>query len=114
MIKSNPFTPEGEWVAIPPIPGALVINVGDMLQILSNGKYKSAEHRIRTINTKSRVSIPIFTIPKPTVKIAPLPQPQVVEKDGIARYREFVLADYMNNIFGNPHDGKKSLDFARI
>ncbi|XP_022776969.1 feruloyl CoA ortho-hydroxylase 1-like [Durio zibethinus] len=103
---------KGEWVEIPPVPGALVINVGDMLQILSNGKYKSAEHRVRTTSTKSRVSIPIFTIPKPTEKIGPLPQ--VVQKDGIARYREFVLADYMNNFFGNPHDGKKSLDFARI
>ncbi|XWS10262.1 hypothetical protein CRYUN_Cryun39dG0060400 [Craigia yunnanensis] len=103
---------KGEWVEIPPFPGALVINVGDMLQILSNGKYKSAEHRVRTTSSKSRVSIPIFTIPKPTEKIAPLPQ--VVEKDGIAHYREFVLADYMNNFFGNPHDGKKSLDFARI
>lgn len=54
----------------------------------------------------------MFTIPKPTEKIAPLPQ--AVEKDGIAHFREFVLADYMNNFFANPHEGKKSLDFARI
>ena len=58
------------------------------------------------------MSIPIFTIPKATEKIAPLPQ--VVKKDGVARYKEFILADYMNNFFGNPHEGKKSLDFARI
>ncbi|OMO53439.1 Oxoglutarate/iron-dependent dioxygenase [Corchorus olitorius] len=103
---------KGEWVEIPPTPGALVINIGDMLQILSNGRYKSAEHRVRTTSTKSRVSIPIFTTPKPTEKIRPLPQ--VVKKDGVARYREFVLADYMNNFFTNPHEGKKSLDFAKI
>ncbi|XP_022717457.1 feruloyl CoA ortho-hydroxylase 1-like [Durio zibethinus] len=103
---------KGEWVEIPPIPGALVINIGDMLQILSNGRYKSAEHRVRTTSTKSRVSIPIFTSPKPTDKIAPLPQ--VVEKDGVARYREFLFSDYMNSFFGNAHDGKKSLDFAQI
>ncbi|OMO53460.1 Oxoglutarate/iron-dependent dioxygenase [Corchorus olitorius] len=103
---------KGEWVEIPPTPGALVINIGDMLQILSNGRYKSAEHRVRTTSTKSRVSIPIFTNPKPTEKIGPLPQ--VVEKDGVARYREFVLADYINNFYTNPHDGKKSLDFAMI
>ncbi|XWS10260.1 hypothetical protein CRYUN_Cryun39dG0060200 [Craigia yunnanensis] len=42
---------KGEWVEIPPVPGALVINIGDMFQILSNGRYKSAEHRIRTTNT---------------------------------------------------------------
>ncbi|CAK7355476.1 unnamed protein product [Dovyalis caffra] len=102
---------KGDWVEIPPVAGALVINVGDTLQILSNGRYKSAEHRVRTTSTKSRVSIPIFTIPKPTEKIGPLPQ--VVEGDGVARYREFVFQEYMNNFFSNAHDGKKSLDFAK-
>ncbi|OMO53437.1 Oxoglutarate/iron-dependent dioxygenase [Corchorus olitorius] len=103
---------KGDWIEIPPNDGALVINVGDMLQVLSNGRYKSAEHRVRTTSTKSRVSIPIFTIPKITEMIAPLPQ--LVEKDGIAHYREFVLADYMKNFFANAHDGKKSLDFAKF
>ncbi|XP_021287611.1 feruloyl CoA ortho-hydroxylase 2-like [Herrania umbratica] len=103
---------KGEWVEIPPIPGALVINIGDMLQILSNGRYKSAEHRVRTTSAKSRVSVPIFTSPKPTEKIAPLPQ--VVKEDGVTRYKAFVFADYMNSFFGNAHDGKKSLDFAQI
>ncbi|CAK9176029.1 unnamed protein product [Ilex paraguariensis] len=100
------------WVEIPPIPGALVINVGDTLQILSNGRYRSAEHRVRTTSMQSRVSIPIFTIPRRTEKIGPLPE--VVELDGVAHYREFMFEDYMNNFFGQAHDGKKSLDFAHI
>ncbi|KAL5813227.1 hypothetical protein ACOSQ3_028177 [Xanthoceras sorbifolium] len=102
----------GEWVEIPPIDGALVINVGDTLQMLSNGKYKSAEHRVRTTSTKSRVSIPLFTMPKPTEKIEPLPQ--LAERDGGARFREVVFKDYMNNFFSNAHDGKKSLHFAQV
>ncbi|KAH1084054.1 hypothetical protein J1N35_023815 [Gossypium stocksii] len=105
------FGKKGEWVEIPPTPGALVINVGDMLQVLSNKRYKSAEHRVRTTNTTSRVSIPIFTIPKLTEKIAPLPH--LVEKDGIAHYREFMFVDYMKNFFENAHEGKKSLDFVK-
>ncbi|KAK7401650.1 hypothetical protein VNO78_13296 [Psophocarpus tetragonolobus] len=101
-----------EWLEIPPIPGALVINIGDTLQILSNGKYKSAEHRVRTTSRQSRVSVPVFTMPIATERIGPFPE--VVKKDGLARYREVVLQDYMNNFFGNAHAGKKSLDFARI
>ncbi|KAM7489781.1 hypothetical protein LguiB_027265 [Lonicera macranthoides] len=81
-----------------------------MLTILSNGRYKSAEHRVRTTSTESRVSIPIFTSPRPTEKISPLPE--LVERDGLARYREFAFADYMTNFFGKAHQGKKSLDFA--
>ncbi|KAL3529805.1 hypothetical protein ACH5RR_009127 [Cinchona calisaya] len=100
-----------EWIEIPPCPGALVINVGDALQILSNGRYKSAEHRVRTTNNQSRVSVPIFTVPRPTEKIGPLPQ--LVERDGEARYREVSFEEYMNNFFGKAHEGKKSLDFAK-
>ncbi|MBA0606223.1 hypothetical protein Godav_018727 [Gossypium davidsonii] len=51
---------KGEWIEIPPIFGALIINISDMLQIWSNGRYKSAEHIVHTTSTKSRVSIPIF------------------------------------------------------
>ncbi|MED6200605.1 Scopoletin 8-hydroxylase [Stylosanthes scabra] len=102
---------DGEWVEIPPIHGALVINIGDTIQILSNGKYKSAEHRVRTTNSESRVSIPVFTAPKPTEKIGPLEE--LVKKDGVAYYREVVFQDYMNNFFANAHHGKKSLDFAK-
>ncbi|GMP64746.1 hypothetical protein CsSME_00025878 [Camellia sinensis var. sinensis] len=101
-----------EWMEIPPIPGALVINVGDTLQILSNGRYKSAEHKVRTTSTQSRVSIPLFTMPRSSEKIAPLPH--LVERDGVARYQEFIFDDYMNNFFSNAHEGKKPLEFAQI
>ncbi|KAL5744819.1 hypothetical protein ACOSQ2_027935 [Xanthoceras sorbifolium] len=101
---------KGEWMEIPPVDGALVINVGDALQIISNGTYKSAEHRVRTTSTKSRVSIPVFTMPNPTEKIGPLPE--LVKRDG-ARFHEVVFQDYINNFFSNAHDGKKSLQFAQ-
>ncbi|KAK9161112.1 hypothetical protein Syun_007453 [Stephania yunnanensis] len=103
---------KGEWVEIPPIPGALVINIGDTLQILSNGRYKSAEHRVRTTSTMSRVSVPLFLIPRLAEKIGPLRE--VAAKDGKARYKEFLFEEYKNNFFSNAHDGKKSLDFAKI
>ncbi|KAL4563077.1 hypothetical protein LXL04_027113 [Taraxacum kok-saghyz] len=101
-----------EWIEIPPMDGALVINVGDTLQIVSNGRYKSAEHRVRTMNSASRVSVPIFNAPLPVAKIGPLPE--LVARDGVAKYRELVFQEYMNNFFGKAHQGKKSLDFASI
>ncbi|CDP20007.1 unnamed protein product [Coffea canephora] len=100
-----------EWIEIPPIPGALVINVGDSLQILSNGRYTSAEHRVRTTSKQSRVSIPVFTAPRPTEKIGPLPH--LAKLDGGALYRDVIFQEYMNNFFGHSHEGKKSLDFAK-
>ncbi|GKA96081.1 feruloyl CoA ortho-hydroxylase 1-like protein [Tanacetum coccineum] len=40
-----------KWIHVPPVSGSLVINVGDALQIISNGKYKSVEHRVSANGT---------------------------------------------------------------
>ncbi|CAI9108410.1 OLC1v1007992C2 [Oldenlandia corymbosa var. corymbosa] len=101
-----------EWIEIPPIPSALVVNIGDSLQILSNGKYKSSEHKVGTTSQQSRVSVPIFVTPRLSEKIGPLPQ--LVERDGGTIYREVVFKDYMNYFFVYGHEGKNALDFAKI
>ncbi|XP_024988037.1 feruloyl CoA ortho-hydroxylase 2-like [Cynara cardunculus var. scolymus] len=101
-----------EWIQIPPVHGALVINIGDSLQIFSNGRYKSAEHRVLTTSVKSRVSVPLFISPLAVAKVGPAAE--LVARDGLARYKEIIFRDYMNNFFGEAHVGKKSLDFASI
>lgn len=103
---------KGEWIEIPPAKGALVVNVGDSLQILSNGRYRSVEHKVRTTSKQSRVSIPVFSTPKPTEKIGPLPH--LAELDGGALYREVIFGEYMRNFFGHALEGKKALDFVNI
>lgn len=80
-------------------------------QILSNGKYLSAEHRVRTTGKQSRVSIPIFTTPSLGENIGPLPE--LVEHHGVAHYRDVLFGDYMTNFFGKAHEGKKSLEFVQ-
>lgn len=82
-------------------------------KILSNGKYKSAEHRTKTTSIKARVSVPLFTLPIATERIGPFPE--AVKNVGFARYREVLMQDYMSKYFGNAHEGKKKIiDFARI
>lgn len=60
------------WVAVPPIPGALVINVGDLLQILSNGLYQSVLHRAVVNGTQHRLSIAYLYGPPNGIQISPL------------------------------------------
>ncbi|TMW91990.1 hypothetical protein EJD97_013626 [Solanum chilense] len=60
------------WIHIPPVKGALVINIGDTLQIMSNDKYKSVEHCVIANGSNNRVSVPIFLHPKATRVIGPL------------------------------------------
>uniref|UniRef100_A0ACD5XYC7 Uncharacterized protein n=1 Tax=Avena sativa TaxID=4498 RepID=A0ACD5XYC7_AVESA len=46
-----------DWLLVDPLPGALIVNVGDHLEIFSNGRYKSVLHRVRVNSTMSRISV---------------------------------------------------------
>jgi isopenicillin N synthase-like dioxygenase len=65
-------TPAG-WIDAPPIPGTLVCNIGDMLDRLTGGFYKSTPHRVRNVSAKSRLSFPFFFDPAFDAEIEPLP-----------------------------------------
>ncbi|MEN3973439.1 2-oxoglutarate and iron-dependent oxygenase domain-containing protein [Sphingomicrobium sp. XHP0235] len=70
-------TREGEWLDVSPKPGELVINIGDMLQRLTNGKLRSTSHRV--INpapdraSNARYSMPFFLHFRPDFEIEALP-----------------------------------------
>ncbi|KAJ4726869.1 Hyoscyamine 6-dioxygenase [Melia azedarach] len=54
---------DGEWIVVEPLPNAFVINVGYVLQIISNNKLKSAEHRAVTNSKNARMSAAVFLNP---------------------------------------------------
>jgi len=66
-------TPRG-WIDAPPIEGALVCNIGDMLDRLTGGAYRSTPHRVKNVSGKSRLSFPFFFDPAFDAEIVPLPQ----------------------------------------
>jgi isopenicillin N synthase-like dioxygenase len=68
-------TPRG-WIEAPPIEGALVCNIGDMLDRLTGGVYRSTPHRVRNVSGKSRLSFPFFFDPAFDAEIVPLPDTQ--------------------------------------
>jgi isopenicillin N synthase-like dioxygenase len=71
------LTRQGEWLAANPAPGSMVVNVGDMLQRLTNGLLPSTTHRV--VNPASdrarhaRFSMPFFLHFNPDFPIAALP-----------------------------------------
>jgi isopenicillin N synthase-like dioxygenase len=77
-------TPNG-WIEAPPIPGTLVCNIGDMLDRLTGGFYRSTPHRVRNVSGKSRLSFPFFFDPAFDAEIVPLPQ-SVARDDSAERW----------------------------
>ncbi|KAK3037032.1 hypothetical protein RJ639_031606, partial [Escallonia herrerae] len=94
------------WIHVSPISGSLVINIGDALQIMSNGRYKSVEHRVVANGRKNRISVPIFVTPKPTDVIGPLSE--VLESGETPKYKQVLYSDYVKHFFRKGHDGKEN------
>lgn len=66
-------TPAGQWVDVPPIEDAFIVNVGDMLHRLSNGKLLSTPHQVINATGRERYSVPFFFDPHVSAEIKPLP-----------------------------------------
>ena len=52
------------WMDAPPIPGSFVCNIGDMLDRLTRGMYRSTPHRVLNMSKRSRLSFPFFFDPE--------------------------------------------------
>jgi isopenicillin N synthase-like dioxygenase len=65
-------TPRG-WIEAPPLEGALVCNLGDMLDRLTGGVFRSTPHRVRNTSGRARLSLAFFLDPALEAEIVPLP-----------------------------------------
>ncbi|KAK6135695.1 hypothetical protein DH2020_030572 [Rehmannia glutinosa] len=63
---------DGEWIFVKPTPDAYIVNVGDLIQVWSNDKYESVEHRVKVNSEKERISIPFFINPSHSIWVEPL------------------------------------------
>ncbi|CAO2834247.1 unnamed protein product [Amaranthus hypochondriacus] len=88
---------DGEWLDVQPVPNAIVINTGDQIEVLSNGRYKSAWHRVLPNTNGNRRSIASFYNPSFKATIAPAPQlVEEAKKEEVVEYPRFVFGDYMS------------------
>ncbi|GMI72411.1 ARABIDOPSIS THALIANA GIBBERELLIN 3 BETA-HYDROXYLASE 1, GA REQUIRING 4, gibberellin 3-oxidase 1 [Hibiscus trionum] len=82
------------WIRVPPVPDALVINVGDLMHILSNGLFSSVLHRAMVNRTYHRLSIAYLYGPPSSVKISP--HPKLVGPTQPPLYRPVTWNEYLN------------------
>lgn len=73
------------WIEAPPIPGTLVCNIGDMLDRLTGGWYRSTPHRVRNTSGRDRLSFPLFFDPAFSAIIQPLPD-RIAADDSTERW----------------------------
>ncbi|MEX6676395.1 2-oxoglutarate and iron-dependent oxygenase domain-containing protein [Pseudomonas sp. W2Oct36] len=80
----------GQWIDAPPVDGAFVVNIGDMLEVMTAGTFVATAHRVRTVS-EERYSFPLFFACDFHTQIKPLPQ---FDK-GTADYEEITIGEHM-------------------
>ncbi|KAJ7545954.1 hypothetical protein O6H91_08G017900 [Diphasiastrum complanatum] len=103
---------EGRWYLVQPRSDAFVINVGDQLEILSNGRFKSVEHRVTVNKEKTRISIGILCVPLGDTRIAPISG--LIDESHPPMYREVIFKEYLGHYFSKQHNRKSSIDSVRL
>lgn len=88
---------DGAWVPVTPDPTAFCVNVGDLLQAMTNGRFVSVRHKALTNSYKSRMSMAYFAAPPLNARIA-VP-PEMVTPIKPALYRPFSWAEFKKAAF---------------
>lgn len=98
---------DDQWVDVPPMKHSIVINLGDQLEVITNGKYKSVLHRVIAQTEGNRMSIASFYNPGSDAVI--YPAPALVEKEAVNSqvYPKFVFEDYMKLYSGLKFQAKE-------
>lgn len=101
---------DGQWHRVPLSPDAIVFNVGDQLEIMSNGIFKSPVHRVATNEKRERITIAIFFTPDHTAEIKPADG--LIDEKNPRLYKSVV--DYTSDYFRSFQLGKRPIDTLKI
>ncbi|TYI66837.1 hypothetical protein E1A91_D09G254700v1 [Gossypium mustelinum] len=106
---------DSQWFDVHPTRGGLVINVGDLLQVLSNNKFKSVKHRAISSQVGPRISVACFFSGHASLLDKPFgPIKKLISEANPPRYEEFLLKEYFAKFFASSLDSKPPIDYYKL
>ncbi|KAK7257096.1 hypothetical protein RIF29_30823 [Crotalaria pallida] len=100
------------WISVPPDYSSFFINVGDSLQVMTNGRFRSVRHRVLANGYDSRLSMIYFGGPPLSEKIAPLPCLMKGKEESL--YKEFTWFEYKKSAYASRLADNRLGHFERI
>ncbi|KAK4491612.1 hypothetical protein RD792_002367 [Penstemon davidsonii] len=103
---------DGKWVPVKPLQNSFVVNVGDIMEIVSNGEYKSIEHRATVNSSKDRLSVATFYSSNLNSELGPARS--LLGPNNPAVFRRMPIDQYFKDFFARKLNGKSYLDFMKF
>ncbi|GMH30241.1 hypothetical protein Nepgr_032084 [Nepenthes gracilis] len=103
---------DGNWIPIKALSNAFVVNIGDILEIVTNGIYRSIEHRAIVNSVNERMSIATFYSAKLDGEIGSAPS--LITPQTPARFKRIAVIDFFKGFFSRELRGKSYVDEMRI
>ncbi|KAI4995185.1 hypothetical protein ZWY2020_035088 [Hordeum vulgare] len=107
---------EDRWVDVTPTPGAFIVNIGDLLQLVSNDRFRSVEHKVVAKNAAPRVLIACFFSthfhPASTRLYGPIKE--LLSDENPPLYRETLVRDYIKHYYSIGLDAKTAISDFRL
>nr|AIA59798.1 leucoanthocyanidin dioxygenase [Lycoris radiata] len=102
---------DGKWVKVPSIPHALLINLGNQMEIMSNGIFKSPVHRV-VANSKERISIAMFYSLEPEKILEP--SEHLVSESRPSLYNKMTVKDFLIAFFEKFSHGVCTIEWLKV
>ncbi|XWS66790.1 hypothetical protein CRYUN_Cryun05aG0231100 [Craigia yunnanensis] len=103
---------KGKWITVEPMANSFVINVGDHLEIFSNGRYKSVMHRVFVNPTKPRISVAsLHSLPFNCIVG---PSPKLIDEANPRRYKDTDFATFLEYISSCEPKKKNFLESRKL
>ncbi|CAK9136623.1 unnamed protein product [Ilex paraguariensis] len=102
----------GVWIPVKFLPDAFVVNVGDILEIFSNGMYNSIEHRAMVNTVKERISMAMFFNPKFEEEVGPATS--ILNPQNPPLFKRVKMENYFKELISRKLNGKSFLEHMKL
>ncbi|KAK1439367.1 hypothetical protein QVD17_05184 [Tagetes erecta] len=96
------------WIPIIPLPNAFIVNIGEIIEIVTNGEYKSIEHRATVNADRERLSIATFLSPDLDGDLGPAPS--LITPETPPKFTRVSTVDFFKNLFSRELKRKTNLE----